>query len=84
MAYYAVYKDKIKNNIEKLKSAFVAKNLNFQLFYSVKTNSCTPVLTAVKESNCEFEIISDLEWEKVKVFNPSEVFVRLRYVVPSN
>ena len=73
MAYYAVYKDKIKNNIEKLKSAFVAKNLNFQLFYSVKTNSCTPVLTAVKESNCEFEILSDLEWEKVKVFNPSEV-----------
>lgn len=73
MAYYAVYKDKIKNNIEKLKSAFVAKNLNFQLFYSVKTNSCTPVLTAIKESNCEFEILSDLEWEKVKVFNPSEV-----------
>ncbi len=73
MAYYAVYKDKIKNNIEKLKRAFESKNLDFQLFYSVKTNSCYPILTAVKESNCEFEILSDLEWKKVKVFNSREV-----------
>lgn len=73
MAYYGIYKDKIRNNIEKLRSAFVAKNLDFQLFYSVKTNSCGPILTAVKESNCEFEILSDLEWKKVKVFNPREV-----------
>lgn len=73
MANFAVYKNKIKNNIEKLKSAFAAENLDFQIFYSVKTNSCNPVLTAVKESNCEFEILSDLEWRKVKVFNPKVV-----------
>lgn len=73
MAYYGIYKDKIRNNIEKLKSAFVSKNLDFQLFYSVKTNSCSPILTAIKECNCEFEILSDLEWKKVKVFNPREV-----------
>lgn len=75
MAHYAVYKNKIKDNIEKLKSAFAAKNLDFQIFYSVKTNSCIPVLTAVKESNCEFEILSDLEWEKVRVFNPRAIIL---------
>lgn len=69
MAYYAVYKNKIKNNIEKLKSAFAAKNLDFQLFYSAKTNFCSPVLTAVKESDSEFEILSNFEWEKVKAFS---------------
>lgn len=73
MAYYAVYKNKIEDNIEKLKRAFIAKNLDFQIFFSVKTNSCNPVLTAVRESNCEFEILSDLEWEKVKVFNPRAI-----------
>mgnify|MGYP001566966733 CR=1 FL=1 len=73
MAYYAVYKNKIEDNIEKLKRAFLSKNLDFQIFYSVKTNFCSPVLTAVRESNCEFEILSDLEWEKVKVFNPKVV-----------
>ena len=70
MANFAVSKNKIKNNIEKLKNAFVAKNLDFQLFYSVKTNSCSPVLTAVKESGSEFEILSNFEWEKVKLFSP--------------
>jgi len=70
MANFVVYKNKIKNNIEKLKRAFTAKNLDFQIFYSVKTNSCSPVLTAVKESGSEFEILSNFEWEKVKGFNP--------------
>lgn len=70
MTNFAVNKNKIKNNIEKLKSAFAAKNLDFQLFYSVKTNSCSPVLTAIKESDSEFEILSKFEWEKVKVFSP--------------
>jgi len=70
MANFAVYKNKIKNNIEKLKDAFAAKNLDFQIFYSVKTNFCNPVLTAIKESGSEFEILSNFEWEKVKVFSP--------------
>lgn len=70
MAYYTVDKTKIKNNVDKLKRAFTAKNLGFQLFYSVKTNFCEPVLAAVKESGSEFEILSNFEWEKVKVFSP--------------
>lgn len=73
MAYYAVCKNKIKDNIEKLKHAFAAKNLDFQIFYSVKTNSCNPVLAAVKESGCEFEILSDFEWNKVKIFKPNTI-----------
>jgi len=73
MAYYSVNKTKIKSNVDKLKRAFINKGLDFQLFYSVKTNSCNSVLTAVKESCSGFEILSDLEWKKVKVFNPSEV-----------
>ncbi len=70
MAYYAVYKNKIKDNIQKLKQAFTAKNLDLELFYSVKTNFSKPVLSAINESGCAFEILSDFEWEKVKGFNP--------------
>ena len=44
MAYYIVHKKKIKENINKLKNAFLKKGLNFQLFYSVKTNFMEPVL----------------------------------------
>jgi len=70
MAYYTVYKNKIKDNIQKLKQSFMAKNLDFELFYSVKTNFSKPVLSAINESGCGFEILSDFEWEKVKLFNP--------------
>lgn len=70
MAYYAVYGNKIKHNIQKLKQAFADKNLDFELFYSVKTNFSKPVLSAVSESDCGFEILSDFEWEKIKRFNP--------------
>lgn len=70
MACYTLYKNKIKANIQKLKQAFTSKNLDFELFYSVKTNFSEPVLAAVNESGCEFEILSDFEWEKVKEFNP--------------
>jgi len=49
------------------------KGLAFQLFYSVKTNFCRPVLTAVKESGSGYEILSDIEWEKVKIFNSHEI-----------
>lgn len=69
MAYYAVYKNKIKDNIQKLKQAFTAKNLDFELFYSVKTNFSKPVLSAVNESRGTFEILSDFEWEKIRGFN---------------
>lgn len=70
MAHYAVYKNKIKKNIKKLKQSFLSKNLDFQLFYSVKTNFSKPVLEAIKESGSEYEILSGFEWEKVKVFKP--------------
>ena len=73
MAYYTVNKTKIKSNIDKLKRAFINKGVAFQLFYSVKTNFCRPVLTAVKESGSGYEILSDMEWEKVKIFNPREI-----------
>jgi len=70
MAHYAVYKNKIKKNIKKLKQAFLRRDLDFQLFYSVKTNFSKPVLEAVKESGSEYEVLSGFEWEKVKDFKP--------------
>ena len=70
MAYYVVYKNKIKSNIQKLKQAFESKNLDFEYFYSVKTNFSEPVLATVKEFGCGFEILSDFEWKKIKGFNP--------------
>lgn len=73
MSCYLVNKNKIKDNIRKLKLAFSGKKLNFQLFYSVKTNFSAPVLEAVCEDGCSFEILSDFEWQKVKVFNPRAV-----------
>lgn len=70
MAYYLVNKTTIKSNINKLKKAFADKGVDFELFYSVKTNFSEPVLAAVKESGSDFEILSSFEWDKVKVFNP--------------
>ncbi|NQU83188.1 MAG: hypothetical protein HQ536_00595, partial [Parcubacteria group bacterium] len=70
MAHYAVYKNKIKKNIKRLKQAFLSRDLDFQLFYSVKTNFSEPVLETIKESGSEYEILSGFEWEKVKDFNP--------------
>lgn len=70
MAYYAIYRNKIKDNVQKLKQAFTDKNLDFELFYSVKTNFSKPVLSAISESGYSFEILSDFEWEKVRGFNP--------------
>src|SRR5581483_4485568 len=70
MTYYLVNKTKINSNINKLKKAFADKGLDFQLFYSVKTNFSKPVLVAVSESDAGFEILSSFEWDKVKVFKP--------------
>jgi len=73
MAYYIVHKNKIKENINKLKNAFLKKGLNFQLFYSVKTNFMEPVLETVKQMGGELEIVSSYEWELIKKFKPSEL-----------
>ncbi|MEW6408354.1 MAG: hypothetical protein AB1465_06740 [Patescibacteria group bacterium] len=70
MTYYSVNKTTIKANISKLKKAFTDKGVDFELFYSVKTNSSESVLIAVKELGSEFEILSSFEWDKVKAFKP--------------
>ncbi len=70
MAHYLVNKAKIESNISKLKRAFTDEGLDFELFYSVKTNFSKPVLTAIKESDSGFEILSGFEWEKVRIFEP--------------
>jgi len=73
MAKFIVDKNKIKENVAKLKNAFKSKGLNFQLFYSVKTNYSKPVLEAIKESDSQYEILSDFEWQLVKDFEPKEI-----------
>lgn len=75
MAYYSVNKTTIKANISKLKKAFADKGVDFELFYSVKTNFSEPVLAAVKESGSEFEILSSFEWDKVRVFKPKALIL---------
>ncbi|MBI3337370.1 MAG: hypothetical protein HY005_01955 [Candidatus Staskawiczbacteria bacterium] len=73
MAYYIVHKSKIKENINKLKNAFLKKGLNFQLFYSVKTNFMEPVLETIKQTDSQFEIVSSYEWELIKKVKPKEL-----------
>lgn len=73
MANYIVYKNIIKDNIKKLKKSFLDNDLDFQLFYSVKTNYCKPVLEVIKKSGSEYEILSNFEWNKVKQFKPKEI-----------
>ncbi len=73
MAYYIVHKNKRKENINKLKNAFLKKGLNFQLFYSVKTNFMEPVLETVKETGGAFEIVSGYEWELIRKIKPKEL-----------
>lgn len=73
MAKYIVSTKKIKKNVNKLKQAFKKQNLDFQLFYSVKTNFTKPVLKTVKETNSNYEILSRFEWEKVKDYYPKAV-----------
>lgn len=73
MAYYLVNKIKIKSNINKLKKAFTKKDIDFELFYSVKTNFSEPVLATVKEMGNKFEILSSFEWDMVKMFKPKAI-----------
>lgn len=73
MANYIVHKNKIKENINKLKSAFSKKGLDFQLFYSVKTNFMDSVLEIIKQTGGEFEIVSSYEWELIRKFKPNEI-----------
>ncbi len=73
MAHYIVYRNKIRKNLTMLREAFKLKGLDFQLFYSVKTNFSNPVLQIIKGSQCQYEILSTLEWEKVKNFNPKKI-----------
>jgi len=75
MAHYSVNKTIIKSNISKLKKAFTDKGLDFELFYSVKTNFSGPVLAAVKETDSEFEILSSFEWDEIKTFKPKALIL---------
>lgn len=73
MAHYVVRKEKIVDNINRLKNAFSKQGLNFQLFYSVKSNSAKLVLETAKGAGAEFEIVSDYEWDLIKNFKIKEV-----------
>jgi diaminopimelate decarboxylase len=70
MAHFIFNKDKLKQNISYLHSIFREKHILFDIFYSVKTNSSEEVLNTVIESGAQFEIVSELEWSKVKALSP--------------
>lgn len=73
MAYYIVHKDILKKNIEKLKKSYLDKKLNFELFYSVKTNFSDPVLSTISENGCSYEILSDFEYQKINKYAPNKL-----------
>lgn len=73
MAEYIVSGKKIKDNIFRLKNAFDKEGLDFQLFYSVKTNFSDKILRCIKENESEFEIVSGFEWDMVKKFKPEHI-----------
>ena len=72
MASYIYYPQKLKDNAKKLSNAFHNEVLNFNIFYSTKTNFSLPVLETINEQY-SFEIVSLYEWEKIKKFNPKEI-----------
>ena len=55
----------------KLSKSFSELN-DFEVFYSVKTNSCNFVLDTINEL-CSFEIVSKDEWNIVKKYKPREI-----------
>ena len=73
MAQYLVDTKKIQENILKLKDAFQKNGLDFQLFYSVKSNFSEAVLDCIKQGRAEYEIVSDFEWSMVKKFMPEQL-----------
>jgi len=73
MAQYLVDTKKIRENILKLKDAFQKNGLDFQLFYSVKSNFSEAVLDCIKQGRAEYEIVSDFEWSMVKKFMPEQL-----------
>lgn len=72
MAKFIFLKNKLENNIRKLKDSFLKKGLNFEVFYSVKTNFAKEVLEVIN-NECKFEIVSKDEWEIIKSFNPNTI-----------
>jgi len=74
MAKFIFKKQNLVNNIGNLKNAFRDKQINFDIFYSVKTNSSNPVLETIDKS-CNFEIVSAYEWELIKKFKPKELIL---------
>lgn len=74
MAKFIFKKKELISNIEKLQEAFLQRDINFQIFYSVKTNFSDQVLETIND-HCSFEIVSAHEWEKVKKFSPKEIIL---------
>ena len=73
MAKYIVDEEKIKKNVLKLKDAFQKEGLDFQLFYSVKSNFSKEVLKCIKKGGTEYEIVSDFEWNMIREFQPESL-----------
>jgi len=59
-------------NIDKLYKAFESEGLDFNIYYSVKTNNAEQVLETISQK-CSYEIVSAYEWELVKHFKPKSV-----------
>ena len=73
MAKCIVDEEKIKKNVLKLKDAFQKEGLDFQLFYSVKSNFSKEVLKCIKKGGTEYEIVSDFEWNMIREFQPESL-----------
>lgn len=74
MANFIFKKKKLIKNILKLQTSFLQKDINFKIFYSVKTNFSEPVLKTINDY-CFFEIVSNDEWNRIKKYHPREVIL---------
>lgn len=72
MAKFLYKKQQLIKNFDKLNQSFLFQKINFNIFYSVKTNSSDSVLKSINKL-CYFEIVSEDEWKLIKKFKPKEL-----------
>ncbi len=72
MSKYVLSKKILAENVENLSRAYRSRGLNFDIFYSVKSNNSPAVLNQIAQ-NCFFEVVSAYEWEMVKAYHPKQL-----------
>lgn len=62
-SFYLLDLDKLRDNVEQLRSAFVGEYANTQLAYSFKTNYLPAICHTLKDLGCWAEVVSEMEYD---------------------